>query len=140
MPTGLGAGAKSSVRVVYVFLDPGCPYRNALWRALLATRAPKVQVRYLLVAVIDADSRGKKAATIESSDPAATLARQERSFDCGGILPKARSHSGRSWDRPTGPYTVAWPMSREMTIMTWGMIMGTIATTRSEITTLQITA
>jgi thiol:disulfide interchange protein DsbG len=56
---------------------------------LQAIRAPKVQVRYLLVAVIDADSRGKDAAIIESSDPAATLARQERSFDSGGIAPRA---------------------------------------------------
>src|SRR5262249_49392295 len=51
--------------------------------------APDVQIRYLLVAVISADSRGKDAAILESSDPAAALARSERNFDKGGIAPKA---------------------------------------------------
>jgi hypothetical protein len=85
----IGAGAKSSTRVVYVFLDPDCPYCNALWRAMQVVRAPEVQIRYLLVAVIDEDSRGKDATILESSDPAAALTEQERTFDRGGLASKA---------------------------------------------------
>jgi thiol:disulfide interchange protein DsbG len=85
----IASGARSSARVVYVFSDPNCPYCNDLWKALKTARAPDVQIRYLLVAVIDADSRGKDAAILESADPAATLEAQETKFDTGGIASKA---------------------------------------------------
>ncbi len=53
-----------------------------------AARAPDVQVRYLLVAVINADSRGKDAAILEYVDPAAALEKHERTYDKGGISSK----------------------------------------------------
>lgn len=84
-------GAPSSARVVYIFTDPECPFCHELWKAMQTATAPDVQVRYLLVAVIDADSRGKDAAILESANPAATFERQERSFDQGGIAPKSTS-------------------------------------------------
>jgi thiol:disulfide interchange protein DsbG len=84
----IAAGSKSTDRVVYVFTDPECPFCNDLWQALRTARAPDVQIRYLLVAVIDADSRGKDAAILESKDPAATLEKQERAYSHGGIPPK----------------------------------------------------
>jgi thiol:disulfide interchange protein DsbG len=84
----ISEGAKSSGRVVYVFTDPNCPFCNDLWKAMKVVRAPDVQIRYLLVAVISADSRGKDAAILESPDPAAALDRSERNFDKGGITPK----------------------------------------------------
>ncbi|MBS0422232.1 MAG: thiol:disulfide interchange protein DsbG [Proteobacteria bacterium] len=88
--TWIAAGAKSSERVVYVFTDPDCPFCNDLWKALqTAARAPDVQIRYLLVAVIDADSKGKAGAILESKDRAATLSQAERNYDRGGIAPKA---------------------------------------------------
>jgi|SRR5581483_9023066 len=86
----ISAGAKSPDRVVYVFSDPNCPYCNDLWKALRTARAPDVQLRYLLVAVISADSRGKDAAILESADPAATLERNELNFDKGGVAPKSK--------------------------------------------------
>jgi thiol:disulfide interchange protein DsbG len=52
-------------------------------------RAPDVQIRYLLVAVIDADSKGKDAAILEAKDPVAALEKSERNFDHGGIAPKS---------------------------------------------------
>ena len=74
---------------MYVFTDPDCPYCNDLWQALRTARAPEVQIRYLLVAVIDADSRGRGAAILEAADPAATLEKHERAFAKGaGIAPK----------------------------------------------------
>jgi hypothetical protein len=85
----IAAGAKSAERVVYVFTDPDCPFCNDLWKALQTARAPDVQIRYLLVAVIDADSKGKGAAILESKDPAAALEKSERNYEHGGIPPKA---------------------------------------------------
>jgi thiol:disulfide interchange protein DsbG len=85
----IGSGAKSSARVVYVFTDPECPFCNDLWKALKSARAPDVQIRYLLVAVIDADSRGKDAAILESKDPGASLEEHERNYARGGVAPKA---------------------------------------------------
>ena len=85
----IAAGSKSAARVVYVFSDPECPFCNDLWKALRTARAPDVQIRYLLVAVIDADSRGKDAAILESADPAAALEKHERDYGHGGIPPKA---------------------------------------------------
>lgn len=85
----IAEGAKSSARIVYVFTDPECPYCNDLWKATRTARASDVQIRYLLVAVISADSRGKDAAILESADPAAALEKNERNFDKGGIAPKS---------------------------------------------------
>jgi thiol:disulfide interchange protein DsbG len=85
----IGTGAKSTERVVYVFTDPDCPFCNDLWKAMQKARAPDVQIRYLLVAVIDADSKGKDAAILEAKDPVATLEKSERNFDHGGIAPKS---------------------------------------------------
>jgi thiol:disulfide interchange protein DsbG len=82
------SSGSTSTRVVYVFTDPNCPFCNDLGKALRTARAPDVQVRYLLVAVIDADSRGKDAAILESADPAASLQKHERDYDKGGIAPK----------------------------------------------------
>jgi thiol:disulfide interchange protein DsbG len=87
--TWIAAGSKSAERVVYVFTDPDCPFCNDLWKAMATARAPDVQVRYLLVAVIDADSKGKDAAILESKDRAAAFEKSERDYDRGGINPKA---------------------------------------------------
>jgi thiol:disulfide interchange protein DsbG len=85
----IASGAKSPARVVYVFSDPDCPFCNDLWKALKSAQAPDVQIRYLLVAVIDADSRGKDAAILESKDPATALEKHERNYARGGIAPQA---------------------------------------------------
>jgi protein-disulfide isomerase len=84
----IGTGAKSAERVVYVFTDPDCPFCNDLWKAMQKARAPEVQIRYLLVAVIDADSKGKDAAILEAKDPVAAFEQTERNYDHGGIAPK----------------------------------------------------
>jgi thiol:disulfide interchange protein DsbG len=83
------ASGATTARVVYVFTDPNCPFCNDLWKAMRTARAPDVQVRYLLVAVISPDSRGKDAAILESAEPAAALEKHERNYDKGGITPTA---------------------------------------------------
>ena len=85
----IAAGAKGSTRVVYVFTDPNCPFCNDLWRAMGTARAPDVQLRYLLVAVINDESPGKDAAILEAPNPAAALEKHERNYAKGGIAPKA---------------------------------------------------
>ena len=94
--TWIAAGSKSADRVVYVFTDPDCPFCNDLWKAMQKARAPDVQIRYLLVAVIDADSKGKDAAILEAKDPVAALEKSERNFDHGGIAPKSPALPGTS--------------------------------------------
>ena len=85
----IASGARSPGRIVYVFTDPNCPYCNDLWREMRSARAADVQIRYLLVAVINTESRGKDAAILESPDPAATLEKHEQKFASGGVHPKA---------------------------------------------------
>ena len=87
----IAIGPKLPGRIVYVFTDPNCPYCNDLWQAMRTATAPDVQVRYLLVAVINADSRGKDATILESTDPAATLEKHERNYAHGGIASKPTS-------------------------------------------------
>jgi thiol:disulfide interchange protein DsbG len=87
--TWIQAGSKSTERVVYVFTDPDCPFCNDLWKAVATARAPDVQIRYLLVAVIDAESKGKDTAILESKDRAAAFEKNERNYARGGIEPKA---------------------------------------------------
>jgi len=84
----IATGAKSAERVVYVFTDPDCPFCNDLWKAMQKARAPDVQIRNLLVAVIDDDSRGKDAAILEAKNPVAAFEQNERNYDHGGIAPK----------------------------------------------------
>ena len=83
----IATGAKSAERVVYVFTDPDCPFCNELWKAMRKARAPDVQIRYLLVAVIDADSKGKDVAILEAQDPVAAFEQSERNYEHGGIAP-----------------------------------------------------
>jgi thiol:disulfide interchange protein DsbG len=96
----IASGAKSSTRVVYVFTDPNCPYCNELWQATKTARAPEVQIRYLLVGVINDESRAKDAAILESADPLAAFEQNERRFDAGGIAAK------QTW-RPSTNQTIA---------------------------------
>jgi thiol:disulfide interchange protein DsbG len=86
-------GAKSAARVVYVFTDPNCPYCNDLWKAMKSVQASDVQIRYVLVAVIDESSRGKDGTILESRNPVATFEKNERDFAAGGVAPEAQLQS-----------------------------------------------
>jgi thiol:disulfide interchange protein DsbG len=74
--------------VVYQITDANCPWCHRFW---LAARpwvdSGKVQVRHLFVGVIRADSAAKAAAILEAKDPSAMLAKNERTFDEGGVAP-----------------------------------------------------
>jgi thiol:disulfide interchange protein DsbG len=110
----IAAGSKSPTRVVYIFTDPNCPYCNDLWQAMQSARAPDVQVRYLLVAVINDESRGKDAAILESKDPLASFEKNERTFASGGIVAK------RTWQPATNE-----AIARDEALMAELRILGT---------------
>ena len=71
-------GRSGAPRTVYVFTDPNCPLCSRFWvDARPWVNAGKVQLRHVLVAVIDESSAGKAAALLSSREPAVALARYE---------------------------------------------------------------
>ncbi len=89
----IAEGVPKPAHILYVFLDPSCPYCNALWKQIAAAKRQDLQVRYLLVAVISDDSRDKAAAILEAPRPALALARHEAAFEGGGLAPHAPTQS-----------------------------------------------
>jgi hypothetical protein len=84
--TYIREGVGKAERVVYVFIDPECPYCHELWSAIHSLPA-SVEVRYLMVAVISKASWGKAAAILESQDRAEALRKHESGVRNGGIRP-----------------------------------------------------
>ena len=89
----IAVGARKPAHILYMFLDPRCPYCNALWQQIAAAKRADLQVRYLLVAVIADDSRDQAAAILEAPRPAAALAEHENRFDQGGLAAHAPRHA-----------------------------------------------
>ena len=85
-------------RILYVFMDPNCPYCHKLFDELQPQIASRhLQVRYIVVGYLTATSQGKAAAILTAKDPLKALEYNERNFgrhgDLGGIdeiLPSAR--------------------------------------------------
>jgi len=68
-------------RIVYIFIDPNCPscallYRNL--RTLIETQ--DLQIRWVLVAVVDPTSLGKTGAILQAKDPLAALHINEEQY------------------------------------------------------------
>lgn len=86
-------------RVIYVFMDPNCPYCHKLFEELQSQIAPRhLQARYILVGYLTTTSQGKAAAILTAKDPLKALKYNEHNFghdgDLGGIqetLPGART-------------------------------------------------
>ncbi|MEW6561385.1 MAG: thioredoxin fold domain-containing protein [Pseudomonadota bacterium] len=82
-------------RIVYVFVDPNCPFSHKLY---LATRSvvgrDGLQLRWIIVGTLHASSPGKAAAILASPDPLAAFRYNENDWDFseipgGGIRPLA---------------------------------------------------
>jgi thiol:disulfide interchange protein DsbG len=89
-------GAQHPEHLIYVITDANCPYCHDLWLSLQPYYTRGIQVRYLMVAVIASDSRGKAAAILEAQDPSRALDRNERQWarlpgDLGGGIPALQS-------------------------------------------------
>ena len=82
--TWIADGRDDAPRKVYVFLDANCIYCAKFWAdARPWVDSGKVQLRYLLVAVIAPTSGGKAATLLADPDPAARLAAYERAHAFG---------------------------------------------------------
>ena len=80
----LADGREDAPRKVYVFLDANCSYCTKFWAdARPWVDGGKVQLRYLMVAVIAPTSAGKAATLLSDPDPARRLAAYERSHAFG---------------------------------------------------------
>ncbi len=81
-------------KVLYVIIDPNCPYCHKLWERL---RGPvergELQVRWIIVGYLTPSSFGKAAAILQAKDPVAALRVNEEDFGFrdedpgGGIEP-----------------------------------------------------
>ena len=77
-------GQDKSLRTVYVFTDPNCPYCNKLWAdARPWVDGGKVQLRHVMVGILTPTSVGKAAALLAEKDPAVALAAYERAHAAG---------------------------------------------------------
>ena len=77
-------GRDDAPRKVYVFLDANCIYCAKFWAdARPWVDSGKVQLRYLMVAVIAPTSAGKAATLLADPDPAKRLTAYERSHAFG---------------------------------------------------------
>ena len=77
-------GRDDAPRKVYVFLDANCIYCAKFWAdARPWVDSGKVQLRYLMVAVIAPTSAGKAATLLADPDPAGRLTAFERSHAFG---------------------------------------------------------
>lgn len=84
----IGYGSDKASKVVYLFIDPNCPYcHEFLKEAKPWVRAGKVQIRNVVVAVLRPSSLPKAAAIFSAKDPAAALVRNQQDYGSGGIKP-----------------------------------------------------
>lgn len=88
-------GAEDAKRVVYVFLDPQCPYCNLLWRASQPYVRAGLEVRTVVVAYLTPRSTRQAAAILGAEDPQAMLTRHENAYRNGGIRPVRITDEGK---------------------------------------------
>ncbi|TFH86540.1 thiol:disulfide interchange protein DsbG [Billgrantia azerbaijanica] len=68
-------GDDDAPRVLYTFTDPNCPYCKRFWEQTRPwVEAGQVQLRHILVGVLQPDSPAKAAALLGADDPTAALA------------------------------------------------------------------
>jgi len=68
-----GAKGKDVKNVIYVFKDANCGYCHMMWQALQPYTKAGLQVRWIPVAFLGADSRNKAAALLGSKDQQAVI-------------------------------------------------------------------
>lgn len=76
-------------RVVYVFVDPNCPFCSAFWRAARPYVGENAQLRHILVDILRPDSLGKGARILSADSPIEALTTHELNHENGGIEPLA---------------------------------------------------
>lgn len=84
-----GAKGKDVKSVMYAFLDPNCIFCHFAWKSLQPYQKVGLQVRWVPVGFLKADSAGKAAALLEAKNPDEAMAQNENGFveatESGGI-------------------------------------------------------
>ena len=82
-------GAKTPKSTIYVVMDPNCIYCHMLWIALKPYEAEGLQVRWLPVGFLHADSPGKAAAILKGGAPVLTQSQEkfDVNHETGGVPP-----------------------------------------------------
>ncbi len=85
----IAEGAKQPKRIVYMFIDPNCPYCWMLWKEAQKYYKQGLQARYIIVAILGGTSPGKAAAILTAKDPGKALRKNESGFahHSGAIRP-----------------------------------------------------
>lgn len=79
-------GANDAPRTVYVITDPNCPYCHRFYDASRPwVKAGRVQLRHVIVGVLEPSSPGKAAALLAADDPTRAYRRHEARYREGGI-------------------------------------------------------
>ena len=91
-PAIVERGASGNVKsTIYVFMDPNCIYCHYAWKAFRPYEVEGLEVHWIPMGFLKADSAGKGAALFQAKDGAALLAQLETNFDekseSGGIAP-----------------------------------------------------
>lgn len=76
----IAVGASEPKSIVYEFIDPNCPYCHKLWTLTQPYFDQGLQVRYVLVGVINATSPRKAAAILEAKNPVAAFRDSEAHY------------------------------------------------------------
>jgi thiol:disulfide interchange protein DsbG len=93
-------GRDDAPRKVYVFMDANCQYCTKFWSdARPWVDSGKVQLRYIMVAVIAPTSAGKAATLMVDRDPAKRLSSYERAH-AFGVVRMMAGGPHHSWDDP----------------------------------------
>lgn len=92
----IAEGVASPRHVIYLLVDPNCPYCHDLWLQLEPRLKDGIQVRVILLGIISPTSSGKAAAILQSRNPARAWRENESRWraaggdmDSGGIAPAA---------------------------------------------------
>ncbi|MDN3519965.1 thiol:disulfide interchange protein DsbG [Halomonas ramblicola] len=81
-------GDPDAERILYTFTDPNCPYCRRFWQDTRPwVEAGEVQLRHIMVGILESDSPAKAASLLGAEDPAAAL----------------RAHSGPGEEIEAGP-------------------------------------
>lgn len=83
----IAEGDENAERIVYVFMDPNCPFCSAFWRAARPYVGENAQLRHIMVDILRQDSLGKSARILSADSPVEALTMHELNHENGGIEP-----------------------------------------------------
>lgn len=73
-------GAKNPKSVIYVFKDANCGYCHQAWRAFQPYEKSGLQIRWVMVSFLSADSANKAAFVMNAKDPDAAMSELHENF------------------------------------------------------------